>query len=136
MRQHIPLAEVLRRLQEGGGGIIERYLRCPSHVCRQVYADPESAERALPSIEAAWPEYAELAVLLAHPAYPSARVDEPSSLIAEGQQRLNQCLGVRAQAFQERRHHHAHPATSETGERGRSRADIPKARWAQQAFLG
>ena len=134
MHQHTPLYEVLRRLKDDGGAIVERYLRYKAHVCRQVYADPEGADRALPSIEAAWPEYADSAVLMSRPAYLSGQVgesdhpvlpsvqedpasEESSSAIAEGRQWLGQYLNVHVQAVQERTQHHVHLPNPETGER-------------------
>ena len=87
------------------------------------YADAERADCALPSIEAAWPEYADSAVLMSRPAYLSGQAGKPdhhalqsakedpaseesSSAIAEGRQWLNQYLNVHVQAVQERTQHH------------------------------
>ena len=49
LHQHTPLDEVLQRLQSKGNKEINGYLKYKEHVCRQVYADPDRADKSLPS---------------------------------------------------------------------------------------
>ena len=42
MHQHTPLSEVLRRLKDDGGAIVELYLRYKAYVCRQVTQTPSA----------------------------------------------------------------------------------------------
>ena len=69
LHQHTPLNEVLELLRRDSEGLIQKYLRFKRHVCRQVYADADLAQKRLPEREAEWPEYPNSRLLVSRPAY-------------------------------------------------------------------
>ena len=72
LHQHMPLIKVFEFLKNGNAEVVRKYLRYKSHVCRQVYADKDLADRRLPEQEAAWPQYKESKVLISRPSYLAA----------------------------------------------------------------
>ena len=69
LHQHMPLIKVFEFLKKGNAEVVRKYLRYKTHVCRQVYADKDIAEKRLPEQEAAWPQYKESKVLISRPSY-------------------------------------------------------------------
>jgi len=69
LHQHMPLIKVFEFLKKGNAEVVRKYLRYKTHVCRQVYADKDLAEKRLPEQEAAWPQYKESKVLISRPSY-------------------------------------------------------------------
>ena len=132
IHQHTPLTDVLFALTQGQAPIVEGYLRYKSHVCRQVYADPEDWQSRQAVIEEAWPEYADSLELLSQRRY----------LVSESMKGRDWChlYLQHVQSVQEMKNHHVHTLNSK-GERvplthcrraddpTKCKGDFPRTRW-------
>ena len=77
LHQNTPLREIFNSVIPNNETLVQKYLDYKSHVCREVYADPEAWSARQEETEAAWPEYENAIDIVTSPAYLRSRCRLP-----------------------------------------------------------
>ena len=112
LHQHTPLVDILSRVRQDGGVLLQKYLVYKAHVCREVYASQSQATATLESREKEWPEYKKRDHLHTVPAFllstglPSG--EPPEAGMREAIEFKQKYVDEHVQRIQECRQHHVH----------------------------